>query len=93
MTNTAVQVSSYDDVINGRDVIVAGLNALVDAGVEAGDVLVRDSHFSKYARELAISGGVIRPGTSCPLTMKVWTRELKAQCWTVEFDGVKYWVH
>src|SRR5258708_38218098 len=60
-----------------------------------GEVLIRDSHFTDYAQELAEDCGMLKDATSWPLTCIDWeqaARELKYDYFSVEFDGVDYWI-
>lgn len=56
---------------------------------------VRDSHFERYAEELANDIGAIPDGAQWPITCIDWTqaaRELQYDYTGVEFDGVTYYV-
>jgi hypothetical protein len=56
--------------------------------------LIRDSHFERYAEELAEDCGMIQAGATWPNNCIDWeeaARQLKMDYSTVEFDGVTYW--
>lgn len=60
-----------------------------------GETLIRDSYFEDYARELAEDSGMIKGDESWPLNCIDWERaadELKADYFSVDFDGVEYWI-
>lgn len=80
---------------------LAALVALADeaagyaADWEYGETLIRDSHFTDYARELADDIGAIPSGLSWPMTCIDWeqaVRELRMDYTSVDFDGITYWV-
>ncbi len=56
--------------------------------------LVRDSHFTEYAQELADDIGAMDTAATWPHTCIDWewaARELQMDYSSVEFDGVTYW--
>lgn len=58
-----------------------------------GEALIRDSYFKAYAQELAEDCGMIPGNQSWPLYCLDWERaadDLKADYFTVDFDGVDY---
>lgn len=58
-----------------------------------GATLIRESHFTKYAEELAIDIGAIGRGEAWPLNFINWdeaAEELKQDYTEVDFDGVAY---
>jgi hypothetical protein len=60
-----------------------------------GETLIRDSYFEDYAQELAEDCGMLKDATSWPLTCIDWeqaARELKYDYFSVDFDGVDYWI-
>lgn len=60
-----------------------------------GEVLVRDSYFEDYARQLAEDTGAIRSDATWPSNCIDWeqaARELQQDYTSVEFDGVTYWM-
>jgi len=60
-----------------------------------GESLIRDTHFEDYAQELAEDCGMIKEGTQWPYTCIDWekaARELKYDYFSVDFDGVEYWI-
>lgn len=60
-----------------------------------GEILIRDSHFEDYARELADDIGAVDNNASWPYTCIDWKQaaeELQQDYTSVEFDGVTYWV-
>jgi hypothetical protein len=62
---------------------------------EYGETLIRDSYFEEYAQNLAEEIGAIDKNASWPNNCIDWekaTRELQYDYFTVEFDGVDYWV-
>lgn len=62
---------------------------------EYGVTLIRDSYFQDFARELAEELGVIPPAYTWPTSCIDWeqaARELRMDYWSVDFDGVTYWV-
>lgn len=57
-------------------------------------VLIRDSYFEDYARELAEDCGMVNDNASWPNNCIDWekaARELQWDYSTVEFEGVTYW--
>jgi hypothetical protein len=60
-----------------------------------GSTLVEDSHFGKYAYELAVDIGAVTGEEAWPLNCIDWDRavnELKQAYCSVTFDGTSYWV-
>jgi hypothetical protein len=60
-----------------------------------GETLIRDSHFEDYARELAEDIGAIKGDESWPLNCIDWEEaadQLKQDYFSVDFDGVNYWI-
>jgi hypothetical protein len=60
-----------------------------------GEALIRDSYFKEYAQELAEDCDMIPAGLSWPLNCIDWdfaARELQNDYFTVEFDGITYWI-
>lgn len=56
--------------------------------------LVRDSHFTDYARELAEDIGAVNTDASWPNDCIDWkraSRELQTDYSSVEYDGITYW--
>jgi hypothetical protein len=56
--------------------------------------LIRDSHFTDYARELAHDVGAVDPNAKWPQTCINWAhaaRELQYDYTGVQIDGVTYW--
>lgn len=82
----------------GRE--LAALNRLCDEGERTadwvhGETLIRDTYFETYARELAEDIGALENCNHWPATCIDWERaahELQADYFTVDFDGVDYWV-
>lgn len=59
-----------------------------------GGTLIRDSHFTEYAQQLAEDIGAIK-GDGWPNGFIDWERAadaLKQDYGTVDFDGVEYWI-
>ncbi len=59
-----------------------------------GEMLIRDSYFEDYARELAEDIGAIPRDAGWPAYCIDWARaarELQMDYTTVEFDGEQYW--
>ena len=62
---------------------------------EHGEVLIRDSHFEKYAEQLANDLGLINADAKWPNSCIDWeqaARELQYDYTALDFDGVIYWV-
>jgi len=62
---------------------------------EFGTILIRDSYFGTYARDLAVDNGAIQSGAPWPVYCIDWeraARELQAKYKCVDFDGVMYWI-
>lgn len=60
-----------------------------------GETLIRDSHFKEYAQELAEDCGMLDKEDKWPYTCIDWdhaARELRYDYFSVDFDGVTYWV-
>ncbi len=60
-----------------------------------GETLIRDSYFESYAQELADDIGAIDRNAHWPLNCIDWTeaaRQLQDDYFTVDFDGVTYWI-
>lgn len=60
-----------------------------------GETLIRDSYFEDYARELAEDIGAIPRDAAWPAYCIDWERaalELQVDYFTIDFDGVTYWV-
>ena len=60
-----------------------------------GEPLIRDSYFKDYAQELAEDCGMIPEGQGWPLRCIDWDQaadELKGDYFSVDFDGVDYWI-
>jgi hypothetical protein len=60
-----------------------------------GEVLIRDSYFTEYARELAEDIGAIDSNAGWPARCIDWEQaanELRMDYSAVDFDGVTYWV-
>lgn len=97
-------IDSRDVIEALRDLDVEGaeyaaLRAFADDGESLVDwsygvTLVRDSHFTEYARELAHDAGFVSGGEGWPLNCIDWERaaaELRCDYTPIEFDGVTYW--
>lgn len=62
---------------------------------EHGEMLIRDSYFKDYAQEIAEDCGMIPKNNAWPCTCIDWDQaaeELKMDYFSVEFDGVDYWI-
>ena len=60
-----------------------------------GEALIRDSYFEDYAQELAEDIGAVKRDASWPNNCIDWAqaaRELKMDYFSVDFDGVEYWI-
>ena len=60
-----------------------------------GETLIRDSYFQEYAQELAEDCGMIPKDNAWPCTCIDWeraARELQMDYFSVEFDGIDYWI-
>src|SRR2546425_11935801 len=60
-----------------------------------GETLIRDSYFEDYTQQLAEDCGMLKDATSWPLTCIDWDEAadlLKQDYFSVEFDGVTYWI-
>lgn len=61
-----------------------------------GETLIRDSYFIEYAQELAEDIGAINSDAGWPtrcIDWKLAAEELQEDYFSVEFDGVTYWIH
>ena len=76
------------------------LKELADDGEGSPDwqyvaVLISDSYFPQYAQELAEDIGAVDADAEWPLRHIDWeaaAEELKADYFSVDFDGVEYWI-
>ena len=62
---------------------------------EYGETLIRDSYFEDYAEQLAEDTGAIDREASWPLNRIDWkaaAEDLQEDYFTVQFDGVTYWI-
>jgi len=62
---------------------------------EHGETLIRDSYFEEYAQELAEDTGMVKGDEGWPLNHIDWEAaadELKNDYFSVDFDGVEYWI-
>lgn len=60
-----------------------------------GETLIRDGYFRDYAEQLADDIGAIDSSASWPLNCIDWKRaaeELKVDYFSVDYDGVEYWI-
>lgn len=60
-----------------------------------GETLIRDSYFEDYARQLAEDTGMLKGDEEWPLRHIDWEAaagELKQDYFSVDFDGVEYWI-
>jgi len=60
-----------------------------------GETLIRHDHFEGYARELAEDMGMLKGDESWPLNCIDWEEaadQLKQDYFSVDFDGVEYWI-
>ena len=91
------------DAIENADLDDDELKALKELAEEAsgspdweyGETLIRDSYFENYARELAEDTGAIKGDEDWPLRHIDWEAaadELKNDYFSVDFDGVEYWI-
>ena len=91
------------DAIENGDLEGDELKALEDLAEEAegspdwphGETLIRDSYFEDYARELAEDTGMLKGDESWPLNCIDWEEaadQLKQDYFSVDFDGVDYWI-
>ena len=96
--DAAVEDGNPDDFTDGEE--LAALVAFRDeasgycADWQYGGVLIRDSHFTDYARELAEDCGDLKHADRWPYTCIDWeqaARELQQDYTSAEFDGVTYW--
>ena len=79
---------------------LAPLQALASEGEgyydwQHGAILIRDSYFVEYARQLADDCGMTRDSDKWPYTCIDWERaasELQQDYSCIDFDGVDYWV-
>lgn len=91
--------ADFDDLEPEEHDELASLHRLADEGVtladwQYGEVLIRDSYFEDYARELAEEVGAIDKNAPWPATYIDWEAAAAAlqQDYTdIEFDGVTYW--
>ena len=76
------------------------LKALADEGEASpdwqyGEALIRDSYFEDYAQQTAEDCGMINDNASWPNTCIDWEEaadQLKQDYFSVDFDGVEYWI-
>lgn len=62
---------------------------------EYGEILIRDSYFKEYAKQLAEDIGAIGSNVAWPLCCIDWdkaVKELKHDYTSVDYDGVAYWI-
>jgi hypothetical protein len=62
---------------------------------EYGETLIRDSYFTDYAQELAEDCGLVNHESEWPARCIDWDQaadELKQDYFSVDFDGVEYWI-
>lgn len=81
---------------------LAALKALAEEAESSpdwiyGEVLIRDSYFREYAEQLADDIGAVncKHANDWPLRHIDWERaaeELKADYFSVDYDGVEYWI-
>jgi hypothetical protein len=60
-----------------------------------GETLIRDTYFRDYAQELAQDCGMIPDDLRWPCTCIDWeqaARELQIDYFSVDFDGVTFWI-
>lgn len=89
-----------EDVSDGEREELVILKALaeeasVSPGWQYGESLIRDSYFREYAEQLADDIGAVPDDAKWPLTHIDWeaaARELQADYFPVDFDGVTYWI-
>lgn len=79
---------------------LAALKALADEAEGSpdwrhGEVLIRYSYFEDYARQLAEDVGAISDDAQWPCNCIDWEQaanELRMDYFSVDFDGVDYWI-
>lgn len=79
---------------------LAALRALADdvsgsPGWAYGEILIRGSYFVEYAQEFAEDIGAITRAAPWPYDCIDWdhaARELRYDYFSVDFDGVEYWI-
>lgn len=87
------------DADNGNE--LKALKALAEEGEGSpgwthGETLIRDSYFEEYAQQLAEDIGAINRDASWPNDCIDWEKAadaLKMDYFSVDFDGVEYWIH
>ena len=90
-------LKEWDDD-NGEE--LATLKALADEAGSSpdwtyGETLIRDSYFEEYAEQLADDIGAIDRNANWPVNCIDWEQAadaLKQDYFSVDFDGVDYWV-
>lgn len=99
---SAENPDEWDDSDEGQE--LKALKALADEASGSadwtydwtyGETLIRDSYFEDYARELAEDIGAIPKDLGWPCNHIDWegaTNALKMDYFSVEFDGVEYWI-
>lgn len=99
---SAENPDEWDDSDEGQE--LKALKALADEASGSadwtydwtyGETLIRDSYFEDYARELAEDIGAIPKNLGWPCNHIDWegaTNALKMDYFSVEFDGVEYWI-
>jgi len=79
---------------------LAALRALQDEAQSTpdwryGETLIRDDYFTEYAQQLAEECDMVSEADRWPMTCIDWeeaARQLQVDYFTVDFDGVTYWV-
>lgn len=95
---SAENPDEWDDSDEGQELKAS--KALADEASGSADwtcgvMLIRDSYFEDYARELAEDIGAIPKNLGWPCNHIDWegaTNALKMDYFSVEFDGVEYWI-
>lgn len=87
-----------DEEDNAELVALTGLAQQAEGSPDwtYGETLIRDSYFEDYARQLAEDIGAIKSDESWPLSYIDWDAAadaLKMDYFSVDFDGVTYWIH
>ena len=90
-------LSDWDDD-NGEE--LTALKALAEEASSSpdwphGESLIRDSYFTEYAEQLADDIGAIDRNANWPVNCIDWEQAadaLKQDYFSVDFDGVEYWI-
>lgn len=96
------ELENDEDVIQGTEEWdeLHALRELAEEGEGSpdwrdGETLIRDSYFVDYAEQLADDIGAVNHDATWPANHIDWdaaTNEIKMDYFSVDFDGVDYWI-